>query len=303
MIQPGQILDDKFEIKGLIGKGGMGAVFVATHVIIGRKVAIKVLHPEYSREKEILERFHREARAAALIGHENIIEVTDVGLARDRSPYLVMELLDGECLFDVMKREKRLPIERAARICGQILSALDAAHGKGIIHRDLKPENIFLTMVAGRRDFVKLLDFGISKFTDTGTTGVGLTRTGFFLGTPYYMAPEQALGRDVDHRIDLYAVAVMLYEMISGKLPFDAPNLNALLYKIVKSDPVPATTALPGIPDELAQIIMKGISSKREDRYASAKHFFKVLEPFGARDITSPPAVAAACISIGGYSL
>jgi serine/threonine protein kinase len=186
-MQPGSILDGKYRIDKQIGAGGMGAVHIATHVQIGRKVAIKTLHPIYAGDQQTVERFHREAQMAGSIGHDNICEVTDLGTAADGSLYLVMPLLSGMALSDLLARPDRPDIPRIADIAAQTLSALQAAHDAHIVHRDLKPDNIFITKVGDRDDFVKLLDFGISKLMDSEEV-TRLTQTGTVLGTPFYMA-------------------------------------------------------------------------------------------------------------------
>ncbi|MFH1434077.1 MAG: serine/threonine-protein kinase [Pseudomonadota bacterium] len=279
MLKPGHILDGKYSIESLLGEGGMGAVFVARHTVIGRRVAIKVLHPHFAGDHEVVARFVREAKATVIIAHENIIEVTDVGRTDEGYPYLVMQLLEGETLAQRLDKEGKLSCDEARSICVQILSALGVAHAKGIVHRDLKPENIFLTTISGKRDFVKILDFGISKFIES-VQGVqaGMTRTGSILGTPHYMAPEQARGEKVDHRIDIYAVGVMLYQMTTGRLPYDAPNTNALLLKIMIAEAVPPRKICPEIPRDMDAVILKSTARSPDERFFSAPEFLAHLE-------------------------
>ncbi|MEK6607462.1 MAG: serine/threonine-protein kinase, partial [Myxococcota bacterium] len=200
--QPGHLLAGKYRVVKPLGVGGMGQVFVVEHVGIGRRFALKVLLPEFRGNKELVARFEREARMAAGISHEHVVQVTDVDFDEQGSPFFVMELLEGESLEDVIARDAPLPLGRAVAILDQVLDGLGAAHARGIVHRDLKPANVFLAK-GGKLPKVKLLDFGISKQATQDPADVGLTRTGMVMGTPQYMAPEQARGsRDVDHRVD-----------------------------------------------------------------------------------------------------
>jgi serine/threonine protein kinase len=278
----GAVLGQKYRVIRQIGEGGMGTVWEAEHQLIGRRVAVKTLHLEFAHRLELVQRFQREAQAASRIGHVNIIEVMDFGVGEDGTPYLVMELLDGQSLAVALAREGTLPVPRAVDIIGQILGALAAAHGKGIVHRDLKPENVFLIEFGGRSDFVKLLDFGISKFR-TSAGEARLTSTGVTLGTPYYMAPEQAAGRqDLDHRVDIYATGAVLYELLSGRPPYEGNNYNALLAQIVTSPPTPLDTFRPDLDPELVRVIETAMARDRDRRYLSAEAMLAALVPLGA---------------------
>ncbi|MDJ0764674.1 MAG: protein kinase [Myxococcota bacterium] len=265
----GTILDGKYELGRLIGEGGMGTVYEATHRLIRRRLAVKFLHSQFVTSQEVVTRFQREAQAAAAIGHENIIEVTDMGSAPDGAPYIVMEYLEGNDLKQLIAKEGVLPPARAAHIAGQALFALQAAHQVGIIHRDIKPENIYLIDKPNRTDYVKLLDFGISKFRSLEAEGMkGLTQTGTVLGTPYYMSPEQARGdQNLSARSDIYAMGVILYQMLTGRLPFDAPNYNALLIKILTEDPDPPEAVNPDIPADLAATIKVSMARDPSARF------------------------------------
>ncbi|HXU06515.1 MAG TPA: protein kinase [Polyangia bacterium] len=212
----GRVIDSRYRVLRKIGEGGMGTVYAAEHVEIGKIVAIKILHPHYSTEQELVERFRREARAASRIGHPNIIDVMDFGTTDDGCAYFIMEHLDGIDLADVLSHERRLDPNRACQITIQICRALAAAHAAGVIHRDLKPENIFLVARDGKADFVKVLDFGVARSAGRSTR---LTNPGIAMGTPEYMAPEQAAGGVVDHRGDIYSVGALLYEMVTGQPP------------------------------------------------------------------------------------
>ncbi len=207
----GQVVEGRYRVERLIGTGGMGAVYEAEHVDIGKRVALKVLHPQYSSEADLVDRFRREARAASKIGHPNIVDVTDSGTTAAGDVYFIMEKLDGIDLGDVLRHERRLAPDRTVLIGTQICRALAAAHAAGIIHRDLKPENIFLVSRDGNADFVKVLDFGIAKH-DMGNQNLPrrLTTPGVAMGTPEYMAPEQAAGKPIDGRVDIYAVGAIL---------------------------------------------------------------------------------------------
>ncbi len=271
----GTVLDKKYELIRMLGEGGMGTVYEAKHLLIGRRLAVKFLHAQYVTSQEVVTRFQREAQAAAAIGHENIIEVTDMGTTSDGAPYIVMEYLDGQDVREALTDKGIIPTGRACHIMVQALSALQAAHDAGIIHRDLKPENIYLIHKPGRPDYVKLLDFGISKFRSLEGEGAkGLTQTGTVLGTPYYMSPEQARGdQDISSRSDIYAMGVILYQMLTGQLPFDAPNYNALLIKILTEEPPPPGDINPDIPDDLVQAIQTAMARDPGDRYFDAMEF------------------------------
>jgi serine/threonine protein kinase len=213
----GQLLGERYRIVGEIGKGGMATVYVAEHMLIGRLVAIKVLHPQFAENAECVRRFLAEGRTVGTLGHPNIVESTDMGFTANGAPFMVLELLDGRNLEEEIHRCGKLPIARAVHIAQQIASALAAAHARGVIHRDLKTPNIFL-IDPGGRDHVKVLDFGISKFLET----TGKTQRGMLLGTPSFMSPEQVSDPgSVDRRTDVYSLGVILYEMVGGKLPFD----------------------------------------------------------------------------------
>src|SRR4051794_883509 len=212
----GRVIDNRYRVLRKIGEGGMGTVYAAEHVEIGKVVAIKILHPHYSTEQELVERFRREARAASRIGHPNIIDVMDFGTTDDGCAYFIMEHLDGIDLADVLSHERRLDANRSCEITIQICRALTAAHAAGVIHRDLKPENIFLVARDGKADFVKVLDFGVARSAGRTTR---LTNPGIAMGTPEYMSPEQAAGGIVDHRGDIYSVGALLYEMVTGQPP------------------------------------------------------------------------------------
>ena len=294
MLEAGTIINDRYKIVGPIGEGGMGAVYEAEHTGVGRRVAIKVLLPEFARNAEVVGRFEREARAAAAIGHDNIIDVLDVG-THDGAPFMVMEILKGESLATRIERAGALSPESAAYVMAQVISALGAAHAAGIIHRDLKPDNVYLVTKAGVRDFVKLLDFGISKFKDDGKgpAGSGKTQTGALMGTPVYMSPEQATAkRDIDHRADLYSAGVMLFEMVTAQAPFNAESHAELLMDIVyrPNGVKSARSVNPTLPPEFDAIVSKAMAKDRDDRYQDAGEFLAAITPW----IGSAPIAADA---------
>jgi serine/threonine protein kinase len=270
----GQIVDGRYRIDELIGEGGMGKVYAAEHVEIGKRVAVKVLHPSYGRMPDLVERFRREARAASKIGHPHIVDVTDSGTTPDGSVYFVMEYLEGVELGAVIEREGALDMARTLRIATQICRALAAAHSSGIIHRDLKPENVFLTIRDGGADFVKVLDFGIAKTTEAEEArDRRLTSPGMAMGTPEYMAPEQAAGRPADERCDVYALGAILYEMLTGVPPYQGDNFMEILTKKATVDPVSPAALRSTIPEAVSTLVMRAMSRDPDNRPPSMEAF------------------------------
>ena len=294
MLSTGEIIDGKYRTIRLIGEGGMGAVYEAENIRIHRKVAIKVLHAGVAETAEAVQRFEREAQAAGRIGSEHIVEVLDLGNLASGDRYMVMEFMDGDSLGGRIKSRGRLAPTELYPIAHQLLAALGAAHTAGIIHRDLKPDNVYLLRSrSGMADFVKLLDFGISKFNQLSSdSGFSMTRTGAVMGTPYYMAPEQAKGaKDADHRVDLYAAGVILYESVTGEVPFNADTFNELLFKIVLEEPRPVQQLVPHIDLGFAAIINKAMTRDPAARFQSAREFQLALEHWAAN---AGPALAQA---------
>ncbi|MBK9030623.1 MAG: protein kinase [Myxococcales bacterium] len=270
----GMIVDGRYRVVELIGEGGMGKVYLAEHIDIGKKVALKVLHPSYSRMPDLVERFRREARAASKIGHPHIVDVTDSGTTADGSAYFVMEFLQGVELGSVIEREGALEVGRAVRITQQICRALAAAHTAGIIHRDLKPENVFLTIRDGTTDFVKVLDFGIAKTTEAEEARERkLTSPGMAMGTPEYMAPEQAAGRPADARCDVYALGAILYEMLTGVPPYQGDNFMEILTKKATVDPVAPIHLRSTIPAPVSALVAEAMARNPDDRPATMEAF------------------------------
>ncbi|MBI5500299.1 MAG: protein kinase [Deltaproteobacteria bacterium] len=301
----GAVLDGKYRVVRRLGGGGMGEVYEAIHEGTERPVALKVLHAEYATHPDALVRFRREARAAGRIGHDNICEVTDVGQMSNGAPYLVMPLLRGKVLSDVIREGGPLPLARAVDIAGQMLSALTAAHAAGIVHRDLKPDNVVLVRMGDRADFVKLLDFGIAKMLGDHATDAKLTRTGSVMGTPYYMSPEQARGiTNVDGRVDQYAAAVMLYEMLTTCTPFQGDTYNQILSAILL-DPFPPPRALrKDIPVALEAVVLRAMSRNRDERYpdttAMREALCAALSPAAAGEVGADTAANTLGCTDGG---
>lgn len=278
-LNPGQIIDDKYQILRLLGTGGMGAVYEGENLRIKRRVAIKVLHASVSSAADNVARFEREAQAAGRIGSEHICEVLDLGVLADGARYMVMEYLDGETLSQRIKKNGRLGPPQIIPLMAQVLDALDAAHAAGIIHRDLKPDNIFiLPSKAGRTDFIKILDFGVSKFSQLSGEEMNVTRAGAVVGTPYYMSPEQARGMaQVDARSDIYALGVVLYQATTGQVPFRAETFNELLFKIALELPPPPQQFVPDLDPEFAAIIQRAMAREQVHRFQSCAEFKEAL--------------------------
>ncbi len=275
----GQVFGGKYIIDRVLGEGGMGIVYLAKHKAIGKRFAIKLLHGDALKDPEVVERFKVEAQAASAIGNEHIIDITDFAELPDGSTYFVMEFLDGRSVTALFTELKRLPTQRLARIAKQITQGLGAAHQAGIIHRDLKPDNIHLCRRSGGEvDFVKILDFGIAK---VGQSSNKLTKAGAIFGTPHYMSPEQAAGSPIDHRTDIYALGVILYEGAVGRVPFDADNFMGILTQHMYKAPVPPR-AVPECPSDLSPglevIIMRCLRKKPEERYQTMEELEEDLD-------------------------
>jgi serine/threonine-protein kinase len=264
----GTTIGDRYVVDAIVGEGGMGKVYLAHHKIIEKRVAIKVLHADLARDKEAVGRFVREARAASSIGNPHIVDISDFGETHDGSTYFVMEYLDGVTLASVLEDRGALPPDEICDIALQLCDGLSAAHRQEIVHRDLKPENVTLVSQGTRKNFCKILDFGIAKVS-TGASSTKLTMQGAVFGTPHYMSPEQAAGSSVDQRTDVYSLGVMLYEMVSGELPFNADNFMGILTQHMYKQPVPprALVHAPPCPPGLEAIILKCLLKRPEQRY------------------------------------
>jgi eukaryotic-like serine/threonine-protein kinase len=305
-VETGELIENKYRIIKIIGEGGMGAVYEGENVRINRRVAIKVLHAGLTANEEVAQRFEREAQAAGRIGNDHILEVIDLGTLANGDRFIVMELLDGEPLSSRISSKKRLVPFELAPLIRQSLVGLGAAHRAGIVHRDLKPDNIFiLKSKAGQTDFVKIIDFGISKFQPLSGDGMKMTRTGTVMGTPYYMSPEQASGsHEADQRSDLYSIGVMMFEAVTGQVPFDASTFNQLMFKIVLSD-VPRPEALvPDLDPAFATLITKAMARDPAQRFQSADQFIAAIDAWlkTGQAVSIPPTAdpAAAALVPGG---
>ncbi len=290
-VKPGDVFAAKYEIVSKLGSGGMGAVFLARHREIGKLVAIKILRADLAKDRQHLARFLQEARAANEVTHRNIVEVLDFGSHEGR-PYLVMEYLRGESLGEVLARERRMAPAAIIRVFVPLLKALAAAHQRGVIHRDIKPDNLFLS----RDDDTeaptpKILDFGIAKRTFSDDVRLTDTRAAF--GTPAYMAPEQAMGaRDVTPAADQYAVGVIIYEALSGRLPHEGGTYNALIVAKVTNPPADLGEVCPDLEPALVRVVMRALAREPADRFASVTALREALEPFaGITTAASQPSL------------
>ncbi len=269
----GTTLSGRYLVTRQVGQGGMGAVYEATHTLIGKRVAVKVLLEKYTRREAIVQRLEQEARLASSVNNEHIIDITDFGKTEDGRTFVVMEFLDGESLAEALAREPKLPEQRILRIISQACSALAAAHAKGVVHRDIKPENLFL-LKRKDQDFVKVVDFGISKSLRQSAEEEEqprLTQTGMVLGTPLYMSPEQARGDDeLDHRVDIYALGVIMYEAAAGRVPFIGNNYLSVISQVLNESPPPLREMRPELSEEFEAIVTRAMAKDRDDRYADA---------------------------------
>lgn len=284
----GTTLQGRYHLVRKLGDGGMGSVYKAADQVLRRFVAIKMLHPTTAENASSVERFVREARSAAAIGHPNIIDILDFG-HEDKRPFLVMEYLRGRSLSEVIHEEGRLSVERACKIATHALAGLAAAHDRGILHRDLKPANLMLIALLGDADFVKLCDFGFAALVTPTVRidgGKELTPARTLVGTPAYCAPERLRGDDRrDRRLDVYSVGVVLYEMLAGQRPFDAPTFRQLA-RLIRTEPPPRLRAVRrDVPRGLEKVIEKALAKDREKRWSSCQDFAAALVPFGGRSV------------------
>ena len=276
-----------YRVTSLLGEGGMGVVYLAQHPVFGRKVAIKLLHAVLARDPDIVARFFNEARAIHMVAHENIVEILDFGQTPDGQPYFIMEFLQGESLTEAIARGPMAP-EQVEAIGVQMCKALGAAHAKGIVHRDLKPHNVQLVIKPDGALQVKILDFGVAKILSSpdGASSVK-TRTGSLMGTPLYMSPEQCKGAGVlDHRTDIYSLGVILFEMLSGRPPFNAEGVGELFAKHMLEDPPALTDFAPNAPPHMAAAIMKSLAKDPGARFQSMEDFRKAI--VGEVRVTAP---------------
>jgi tRNA A-37 threonylcarbamoyl transferase component Bud32 len=297
VITAGQAIGN-YRILNKIGTGGMGAVYLAEHPLIGKRVALKVIHRELASNRDVVSRFFQEARAVNKIGNEHIVEIHDFGVTPDGDHFIIMEYLEGKTLASILSRETALDVMRSLHVGAQISSALASAHVAGIIHRDLKPDNIMLMARLGDQDFVKVLDFGLAKVFSAATAVK--TAAGVLLGTPQYMSPEACESkRDIDHRTDIYALGVLLFQMMTGVLPFDGESMGEILVKQVTALP-PAPRGLnPAIPPSVEQILLRCLAKPVDARFATMQQLREALLDPEAYLRGSPPIAPARSVGPG----
>jgi serine/threonine protein kinase len=273
----GVVLDGSYRIESLLGEGGMGAVYRATQLRLDKPVAVKVMARELAANQEALERFRREARVTSGLGHPNIVQVFDFSATPTGEPFFVLEFLEGEDLDHRLRRVGRLPISDVVHVVKQVASALAATHAKGIVHRDLKPGNIYLLDIAGTKDFVKVLDFGISKVRSASTK---LTRTSSIMGTPNYMSPEQARGQidDIDERTDQWALGCIAWECLAGRGPFVGENVPSILFQIVHEPPPPLLPSVAGLHPQVEEVLLRALAKNKTERFPTVGDFASALE-------------------------
>jgi len=297
------LVDGSYRVERLIGEGGMGAVYEATHLRLAKRVAVKVMARELASNPEALARFHREAMVTSGLGHPHIVQILDFSSTPRGEPFLVMEYLDGEDLDHRLHRVGCLPAAKVVHIVKQVASALAATHAKTIVHRDLKPANIYLLEVAGEIDFVKVLDFGISKVRSATTK---LTQATSVMGTPHYMSPEQAMGRvdEIDERTDQWALACIAWECLSGEGPFVGENVPSILFQIVHEPPPALAAKVAGLPSHVEEVLLRALAKNKGDRFANVNDFAVALDAAVAGSVTVVPpsgvAVTALLPSVAG---
>ena len=302
----GRTIARKYQVEALIGEGGMGKVYRARQVALDKLVVLKVLRHTLLSDDRTVARFKREAKAASRLNHPNSISILDFGQAEDGALFIAMEFVPGQDLHTVLSKEGPLPEARIVRVVSQVLSALNDAHGAGVIHRDLKPENIMVEQRRNEQDFVKVLDFGIAKIQDSsGEDGPALTRNGFVCGTPEYMSPEQARGSSLDHRSDLYAVGVILYQLVTGRLPFESDTAVGYATKHLTEEPVPPSRRRPEVrvSQAMERLIMRALSKSPDDRPPDAEAFkADLLAVSDSKDRRPPPQRRPVALSSAGLA-
>ena len=295
----GQVLNDRYRIDERISEGGMGTVYRATHVLMDKRVAIKVLHPSLAADDKIVARFSREARAASRISHPHALNVTDFGESQTGVVFLVMEYLDGKTLKEVIHADGPMPLPRVVEVIRQVSGALDAAHAEGVVHRDLKSDNIMLMEVQNGSDWAKVLDFGIAKIKEpVGGTDPALTAPNLIIGTPQYMSPEQcSQASEIDSRSDIYSLGVIIYEMLTGHVPFTGDSPTAIMMKHLQEPPPSVLEERDDLPPQVGMVITSALAKRPEDRFQSAGELSEALA--SAADGEAPRVVSASATSPG----
>ena len=271
----GSVVDSRYEVLSVLGEGGMGIVYEIRHRALGKRFALKALRKDLASDSAIAARFMQEARTAASVSHPGLVEITDFGQLSSGQPFFVMELLEGQSLSTMIRRGGPIPVVRAVDIIRQVAEALGAVHDRSIVHRDLKPDNIHVSVAEGGRDRVTIVDFGLAKVIGTSR----LTRAGMVFGTPHYMSPEQAMGEVTDHRADVYALGVVMYEMFTGRVPFEADSYMGVLTKHMYMAPTPPSH-LTGTAElgALEAILLRCLEKKAEHRYATLRDLIADLD-------------------------
>ncbi|MDB4942355.1 MAG: Serine/threonine protein kinase PrkC, regulator of stationary phase, partial [Labilithrix sp.] len=305
-VLPGEVLAEKYRVERVLGRGGMGFVVAARNMALGKRVAIKMMLPAAMNVPLALERFEREARAAVQLKSEHVAEVLDIGRLPTGEPYIVMELLDGSDFEAVLEKQHTLPVEEAVDYLLQVCEAVAEAHALGIVHRDLKPKNLFLSHRLDGSPVVKVLDFGISKWTLPDGDSHSLTRTSDVFGSPNYMSPEQIRSaRDVDGRTDVWSIGVILFELLTGRVPFVAESLPQLCSMVLEHDAPLVSTLRPDVPPGVDAIVERCLERAREQRFQGIGELVRALAPFGSpRHVRtgsgriSSPAESASTIAV-----
>jgi len=277
-------ISEKYRLRRRLGEGAAGDVWEAENLLVGRRVAIKILHPSVASRPEMQQRFLAEARLSAKLAHPNVVDVYDLGRTQEGTPYIVMELLEGETLEKTLQRRKRLPAQFACELMMQVLATLVAAHKLEIVHRDLKPANVMLVYPRPDQPLVKVLDFGVAQ----GIQADPLGEAGLVFGTPEYMAPEQATGEKVDERCDVYAAGAILYELLAGVPAFRGDTAAVVISRVLTTAPEPLHKLAPDVPRDLEAIILSALAKKPKDRPASAAEMSARIAPFATKGIPTP---------------
>ena len=287
MQEPGTVVGERYRLVRKIGEGGLASVWEAEHLTLNSKIAVKFLHRTGPMQSEPSQRFLREARVAASVRHRNVVEIVDFGFAEGEIPYMVMEFLHGRSLGNYLEENGRIPFAEAASIAAGTLRGLSAVHGAGLVHRDIKPDNIFLVEDAEEGSYAKLVDFGLSRRAGRSD----MTAEGTLMGTPQYMSPEQASGStDLDARVDIYAMGVVLYEMISGVVPFDSDSLADILTSVIHTPPKALVELVPDVPEKLAFVVETAMAKDREHRFIDARSMRTSLLDSGVYSGAEPPS-------------